>query len=67
MRPPGRTLARAAHRDLGRGSGRPARLDHGDTFPHALASAANEPPLFVGDDVTQADVTPAPTPQSPPS
>ncbi|MDC7788555.1 type II toxin-antitoxin system VapC family toxin [Rhodoplanes sp. TEM] len=52
-------LARQAYRDLGRGSGHPARLTFGDCFSYALAKAAGEPPLFKGDDFGRTDVAPA--------
>lgn len=43
-------FARDAHRDFGRGSGHPARLNFGDCFAYALARATGEPLLFKGDD-----------------
>jgi ribonuclease VapC len=49
-------LARAAHRDFGRGAGHPARLNLGDCFAYALARATGEPLLFKGDDFTHTDV-----------
>lgn len=52
-------LGRAAHRDFGRGSGHPARLNFGDCFAYALASHTGEPLLFVGDDFSETDLTPA--------
>ena len=52
-------VARAAYRRFGRGSGSAARLDHGDCFAYALAITTGEPLLFVGDDFTRTDVTPA--------
>ena len=48
-----------AHRAFGRGSGHPARLNFGDCFSYALAIALDEPLLFVGDDFSCTDVTPA--------
>ena len=51
-------LARAAYRDYGRGSGRPAHLNMGDCFSYALAAVTGEPLLFVGDDFTHTDLTP---------
>ncbi|HMM96284.1 type II toxin-antitoxin system VapC family toxin [Phycicoccus sp.] len=51
-------IARAAHRDYGRGSGPPARLDFGDCFAHALARATGDPILFKGDDFGRTDLTP---------
>lgn len=52
-------LAGAAHRRFGKGSGSPARLNLGDTYSYALAKVTGEPLLFVGDDFTHTDVTPA--------
>lgn len=52
-------IARAAHRDYGRGSGHPARLNFGDCFAYALARDTGEPLVFVGDDFTHTDVIPA--------
>ena len=52
-------IARDAHRDFGRGSGHPARLNFGDCFAYALAKSAEEPLLFKGNDFTQTDITPA--------
>lgn len=52
-------VARDAYRELGRGSGHPARLNYGDTFSYALAAVTREPLLFVGDDFTHTDVVPA--------
>lgn len=52
-------IAREAYRDLGKGSGHPARLNVGDVFAHALATTTREPLLFVGDDFARTDVTPA--------
>jgi ribonuclease VapC len=49
-------LARQAHRAFGRGSGHPARLNLGDCFAYALATARKEPLLFKGNDFTQTDV-----------
>lgn len=53
-------IARDAHRDFGRGSGHPARLDFGDCFAYALASDTGEPLLFKGVDFTHTDVPAAP-------
>ncbi len=50
------TLAAAAYRAFGRGSGHPARLNLGDCYAYALATAADEPLLFVGDDFSRTDV-----------
>jgi ribonuclease VapC len=52
-------LARDAHRDYGRGSGHPARLNFGDCFSYALARATGEPLLFKGDDFGHTDLTAA--------
>jgi ribonuclease VapC len=49
-------IARSAHRDFGRGSGHPARLNLGDCFPYALAKESDEPLLFKGDDFGYTDV-----------
>lgn len=48
--------ARAAHRDFGRGTGHPAKLNFGDCFSYALAATRGEPLLFTGDDFTHTDV-----------
>lgn len=53
-------LARVAHRDFGRRSGSPARLNFGDCFAYALAAESGEELLFKGDDFTATDVTVAP-------
>lgn len=52
-------FAREAHRDFGRGSGHPARLNFGDCFSYALARSTGEPLLFKGDDFGHTDLTPA--------
>lgn len=52
-------VARSAHRDYGRGSGNPARLNFGDCFAYALAKVTGEPLLFKGDDFGHTDLTPA--------
>ncbi len=57
--PPQARIARAAYRDFGKGSGRPAALNFGDCFSHALASETDEPLLFKGDAFAQTDLTPA--------
>lgn len=44
---------------FGPGSGSAARLNFGDCFAYALAAETGEPLLFVGDDFTHTDVTPA--------
>ena len=49
-------IARAAYRDFGRGSGRPARLNFGDCFAYALAVERDEPLLYTGDDFNHTDV-----------
>jgi ribonuclease VapC len=49
-------IARAAHRDFGRGSGSPARLNLGDCFAYALAVDRNEPLLYKGDDFAHTDI-----------
>jgi len=51
-------IARAAHRDFGRGSGDPARLTFGDCFAYALAKVTGEPLLFKGEDFGFTDVAP---------
>ena len=48
-----------AHRDLGKGSGHPARLDLGDVLSHALASTTGEPLLLTGDGFPRTDLRPA--------
>lgn len=52
-------VARAAYRRYGRGSGSSARLNVGDCFAYALSVVTAEPLLFVGDDFTHTDVSPA--------
>ena len=52
-------IARDAHRDFGRGSGHPARLNFGDLFSYALAKDSGEPLLFKGNDFIHTDITPA--------
>jgi ribonuclease VapC len=52
-------LAGDAYRDFGKGSGHRAQLNFGDCFSYALASETGEPLLFVGDDFSWTDVTPA--------
>ena len=44
---------------FGPGSGSKARLNFGDCFAYALAAETGEPLLFVGDDFTHTDITPA--------
>ena len=48
--------ARSAHREFGRGSGHPARLNVGDCLAYAFAVAENEPLLFTGDDFPHTGV-----------
>ncbi|SNT01902.1 Uncharacterized protein, contains PIN domain [Micrococcales bacterium KH10] len=63
-------IARAAYRDFGRGSGHRAKLNLGDTYSYALASAEHDTLLYVGDDFTHTDLRSAldsevaPDPQS---
>lgn len=54
-------IARLAHRQFGRGkhNNSKAKLNFGDCFAYALAREKNEPLLFVGDDFTHTDITPA--------
>ncbi|OLT37950.1 ribonuclease [Kytococcus sp. CUA-901] len=52
-------VARAAHRDFGRGSGHPARLNFGHCLSYAAAVQDGVPLLFKGDDFIHTDVTPA--------
>ena len=52
-------IAREAYRDFGRGGGHPARLNFGDCFAYALASATGEPLLFKGYDFSHTDIMPA--------
>jgi ribonuclease VapC len=49
-------IARAAHRDFGRGSGHRARLNFGDCLVYALASDRGEPLLYRGDDFGHTDI-----------
>jgi ribonuclease VapC len=49
-------IAADALRRFGRGTGHPARLNFGDSFPYALAADMNEPLLFKGDDFSRTDV-----------
>jgi ribonuclease VapC len=53
------TIARAAYRDFGRGSGHRAGLNLGDTFSYAAAKSCREPLLWVGNDFDHTDVTPS--------
>ena len=52
-------VPRAAHRDLGRGSEHPARLNFGDCLSYAAAVQDGVPLLFKGDGFIHTDVTPA--------
>ncbi len=54
-------LARSAYQQFGRGAHNDskAKLNFGDCFAYALAREKNEPLLFVGDDFTHTDITPA--------
>lgn len=56
-------IARGAHRDFGRGSGHPARLNFGDCFAYALATQTGQPLLYVGNDFAATDLPPALGPQ----
>ena len=51
--------AQEAYRRFGRASGHPARLNFGDCISYAIATVADEPLLFKGDDFIHTDVTPA--------
>lgn len=51
-------VARAAHRDFGKGSGHPARLSFGDLFAYALAIDTDQPLLFKGGGFGHTDVRP---------
>lgn len=53
------TIARAAFRDFGKGTGHPAQLTYGDCISYALAAADGEPLLFVGDGFSRTDIRPA--------
>ncbi|UZN03934.1 type II toxin-antitoxin system VapC family toxin [Cellulomonas sp. S1-8] len=59
MTPEHARIAADAYRELGRGSGHPARLNLGDCFSYALATEQDEPLLFVGDDFSHTDLRPA--------
>lgn len=48
--------ARAAHRDYGRGSGHPARLNLGDCFAYALAADTGQALLYKGEDFGHTDI-----------
>ncbi|MCO6393342.1 PIN domain-containing protein [Aliihoeflea aestuarii] len=49
----------AAHRNYGKGTGHPAKLNFGDCFSYALAKSRNLPLLFKGDDFIHTDIEPA--------
>lgn len=51
-------LAIVAMQRYGKGI-HPARLNFGDCLVYALAKSLNEPLLFVGNDFSQTDITPA--------
>jgi ribonuclease VapC len=51
-------LAANAFQRYGKGQGHPAQLNMGDCAVYALAKAANEPLLFVGNDFSQTDIEP---------
>lgn len=52
-------VGREAYRRFGKGSGHPAALNLGDCFTYALSATTGEPLLFVGDDFSHTDLTPA--------
>ncbi len=52
-------LALDAARNFGRATGHPAKLNFGDCFAYAAATALDVPLLFVGNDFTKTDITPA--------
>lgn len=52
-------LALDAARNFGRATGHPAKLNFGDCFAYATATALDVPLLFVGNDFTKTDITPA--------
>ncbi|MGL5824550.1 MAG: type II toxin-antitoxin system VapC family toxin [Nocardioides sp.] len=49
-------IARRAYQEYGRGSGHPAKLNLGDTFSYALATAERDELLFKGAVFTHTDV-----------
>ncbi|WP_328591648.1 type II toxin-antitoxin system VapC family toxin [Occultella glacieicola] len=51
-------IARRAHLQYGRGSGSPARLNYGDCFAYALATATDRPLLYKGNDFSHTVVVP---------
>lgn len=50
------SIARAAYRDFGKGSGHPAQLNFGDCFAYALAKQTGEPLLCKGNDFRHTDL-----------
>jgi len=52
-------LAMTARIEHGKGFGKPAGLNFGDCFSYALAKALDAPLLYVGNDFTETDLTPA--------
>ena len=53
------TIAFAAYRRFGKGSGHKAQLNLGDCAAYALATSLDLPLLFKGDDFGRTDVRPA--------
>jgi ribonuclease VapC len=51
------SIARAAYRDFGKGSGHAAGLNFGDCFSYALAKSSGEALLYKGRDFVHTDVT----------
>jgi ribonuclease VapC len=49
-------LAADAHKQYGKGSGHPAKLNFGDCFAYALAKESGDPLLFKGNDFSQTDI-----------
>jgi ribonuclease VapC len=49
-------IAAQAHRDFGRRSGSPARLNFGDCISYALAKSTGEPLLYKGSDFAHTDI-----------
>ncbi len=52
-------LALRARIRFGKGFGARAGLNYGDSFSYALAKSLDAPLLFIGDDFTATDITPA--------
>ena len=52
-------IAREAYRRFGKGSGHEAKLNMGDCFAYALATASGEALLFKGDDFARTDIAAA--------